>query len=202
MYITDIIPLTGKRSKKVRITIDDGSSIVLYSREAGRYGLECDAEITDEVWERLMQEIFIPRARSRAMHLLEKQDRTKAGLRRKLREGGYPDAAVDMAISYVESYHYIDDDRYASSYVRYHQYGKSRRRIVMDLKAKGVSDDIIERAIETEFTTSEEEMIRQTIKKRHYDHETADLKERQRMYRFLLSRGFDYEEIDKALQKG
>ena len=147
-----------------------------------------------------MQEVFIPRARSRAMHLLEKQDRTRFGLKKKLREGGYPELAIESAIAYVESYHYIDDVRYAASYVRYHQYGKSRRRIEMDLRAKGVSDEDIDRAIETEFTISEEDMIRQTMEKRHYDHSSADLKERQRMYRFLMGRGFAYEDIDRVIR--
>ena len=200
MYITEMVPLSGKRSKKVRISIDGGTDIVLYKKEAARYGMEVGAEIMDGVWEQLIQEVFIPRARARAMHLLEKQDRTRAGLKKKLREGGYPDEAIDKAISYVESYHYIDDARHAASYVRYHQYGKSRRRIEMDLKAKGVSAETIERAIETEFTASEEDMIRRTLEKRHYDHETADVRERQRMYRFLVGRGFAYEDIDRVLR--
>ncbi len=200
MYITAVSPLTGKRSKKVRILIDDGSSFVLYRREASRYGLDAETEISDETWDRLMSEVFIPRARSRAMHLLEKQDRTRAGLVKKLSEAGYPDQAIEEAISYVESYHYIDDERYAASYVRYHQYGKSRRRIMMDLRGKGVSDDIIKQALEAEFTTSEEDMIRQILAKRHYDPDTRDAAERQKTYRFLLGRGFSYEDINSVMR--
>ncbi len=199
MYITAVAPLTGKRSKKVRIRFDDGTSVILYKREATRYELEPESEISEEVWERLLREVFIPRARSRAMHLLEKQDRTRANLISKLREGGYPDIAIEEAVSYVEGYHYIDDDRYAASFVRYHQSGKSRRRIMMDLKQKGVSEDIIKRAIELEFTASEEDMIREAVKKKGYDPDNSDIRERQRIYRFLTGRGFSYEDIDRAL---
>ena len=199
MYIALAEPLSGKRSKKIRFSLDDGSNIVLYKREAKRFGLEEGDEISEELWGRLMDEVFIPRARSRAMHLLEKQDRTVAGLRRKLCEAGYPERAIDAAIAYVESYHYLDDGRYAASYVRYHQYGKSRRRIRMDLRSKGISDELIDRAIETEFTNSEEDMIRAAVAKRGYDAASADLREKQKLYRFLLGRGFSYESIDRAI---
>ena len=198
MYITEVSELFGKRAKKVRIRMDDGSAFIMYRREAEKYGLSDDSEISADLWEQILSEVFIPRARSRAMHLLEKQDRTRSGLYRKLSESGYPHEAIDQAISYVESYHYIDDDRYAASYVRYHQYGKSRRRIYMDLKSKGVDDEIIRRAIEQEYTTSEEEMIRDILSKKHFDISSGDAKKRSQMYRFLIGRGFAYEDIDRV----
>ena len=199
MYIREALPLSGKRSKKVRLITDEGTSFILYKREASRYGLDADMEISQDQWEHLMQEVFIPRARSRAMHLLERQDRTVSNLRQKLRDSGYPDEAIASAVEYVESYHYVDDDRYARSYVRYHQSGKSRRRIRMDLIKKGITDEVIQEALDAEYTVSEEDMIRAAIQKRHLDPATSDLRERQRIYRFLLGRGFSYEDIQHAI---
>ena len=201
MYITELTRLSGKRSKKLMIRLDDGSRIQIYCGEADKYGLSEGAQITDDKWEQLMKEVFIPRARSRAMHLLERQDRTRHNLIQKLQEGGYPQRAIDEAVAYVESYHYIDDMRYASSYVRYHQYGKSRRRITMDLRSKGVSQEIIEEALDREFVTSEVDMIRSIIRKRGYDPAQKDMKQKQKLYRFLLGRGFSYEDIDSAMSK-
>ena len=102
MLITEMVQLTGKRNKKVRISFDDGSSVILYSKEALRYRLKEGTEVDKKLWDSLMEEIFIPRARSRAMHLLERQDRTRLGLKKKLKEGGYPDEAVAKALSYVD----------------------------------------------------------------------------------------------------
>ena len=199
MFIKEVTPLSGKRSKKVRVFMDDGSSVMLFKREASRYGLEADTEITEEVWAEILREVFIPRARSRAMHLLERQDRTVSNLRQKLRDSGYPEEAIASAVEYVESYHYVDDDRYARSYVRYHQSGKSRRRIRMDLLKKGIADEVVQEALDAEYTVSEEDMIRTAIQKRHLDPSTSDLRERQRIYRFLLGRGFSYEDISRVI---
>ena len=199
MYIREALPLSGKRSKKVRLITDEGTSFILYKREASRYGLDADMEISQDQWEHLMQEGFIPRARSRAVHLLERQDRTVSNLRQKLRDSGYPEEAIASAVEYVESYHYVDDDRYARSYVRYHQSGKSRRRIRMDLLKKGIADEVVQEALDAEYTVSEEDMIRTAIQKRHLDPSTSDLRERQRIYRFLLGRGFSYEDISRVI---
>ena len=199
MFIKEVTPLSGKRSKKVRVFMDDGSSVILFKREASRYGLEADTEITEEVWAEILREVFIPRARSRAMHLLERQDRTRQGLYKKLCESGYPTEAVEDAIAYVESYHYIDDDRYARSYVRYHQDGRSKRRIMMDLRQRGIADPVIQEALDEEYIASEEGMIMEAVKKRRFDPATSDIRERQRIYRFLLGRGFSYEDIQHAI---
>ncbi len=46
-------------------------------------------------------------------------DRTEKGLREKLRQAGFTSQAVDHALTYVEAYGYIDDERYARTYIAY-----------------------------------------------------------------------------------
>ena len=58
----------------------------------------------------------IRRARHRALHILERSDRTEQELRAKL-ERNYRAEAVEDAISYVKQYHYLDDRRYAVNYL-------------------------------------------------------------------------------------
>jgi regulatory protein len=151
------------------------------------------------LYEQILKEIQIPRAKKRAMHLLEKMDRTEQQLRTKLREAGYASEAIEEAISYVKSYHYIDDERYARTYIRIHQQSKSKQRLKMDLLKKGIDKEVIDLALEEEFEQSEEEMILQLLKKKHYDPSTADQKERNKMYRFLMQRGFRSSDISHVI---
>ena len=67
-------------------------------------------------------------ARRKAMRLLEHMDRTEKGLREKLRQAGFTSQAVDHALTYVEAYGYIDDERYARTYIAYRMDTKSRQR--------------------------------------------------------------------------
>ncbi|MCR4674828.1 MAG: recombination regulator RecX [Lachnospiraceae bacterium] len=201
MTILSIKELPGKRAHKSKVQLQGGGDLCLYNKELKKLGLEEGMDLSDEVYQEILKTILIPRAKKRAMHLLEKQDRTKANLTRKLKESGYPDEAVDEAVSYVESYHYIDDERYARNYVRYHQEGKSKRKIFEDLLKKGITKDTINLALEEEYFASEEDMILELIEKKHYDVNTADIKEKSRIYRFLLGRGFRSNDIDRILSK-
>lgn len=199
MLIQDIQLIPHKKNKyKVRLL--GGEDLVLYKREIKTYGLEAGEDLSDATYERILQETLIPRAKRRAMHLLEKQDRTRKNLMDKLRESDYPPEAVDAAVAYVESYHYIDDERYARSYVHFHQEGKSKGRIKQDLMQKGIDRDIIALVLDEEYETSEDDMIRDLLRKKHYDPETADAKERNKMYRFLLGRGFSSNDISRVLR--
>lgn len=199
MTILDI-QLVPRKKNKYKVHLQGGMDLVLYKREVKAYGLEVGEELSEEVYQRILEETLIPRAKRRAMHLLEKQDRTRKNLEDKLRESDYPQTAIDAAIAYVESFHYIDDERYARSYVHFHQEGKSKRRIQQDLMQKGIDRDVITLVLEEEYETSEEDMIRDLLRKKHYDPESADAKERSKMYRFLAGRGFSSGDISRVLR--
>ena len=59
------------------------------------------------------------RARKKAMRLLEHMDRTEKGLTDKLRQAEFSQEAVEDAIAYVKSYGYINDARYARTYISF-----------------------------------------------------------------------------------
>lgn len=147
MFVTSIEPVAFSTKKnRMRVRLEGGADFVLYQKEIDRFDIAVGEEIASEVYERLLTEVFVPRARSRALHLLEKQDRTQADLRRKLCESGYPPEAVEAAIAYVLEYSYIDDLRYASNYIRFNREKKSESRIFFELERKGISKEITEEA--------------------------------------------------------
>lgn len=198
MLITQISEVDKKR---MMIHTEEGVSFVLYKGEIRRFALQEGEEIASEVYEEIRTDILIKRARKRAMFLLEKMDRTESQLRNKLRQGFYGEDLIDDAIAYVKKYHYIDDNRYAQTYVRYQKERKSKRQIKMDLMQKGVDREIIEQAIEAEYEPeSEQELILKWIEKRKYKIEESDIKEKQKMYQFLMRKGFRSEDILHVLE--
>ena len=198
MLITQISEVDKKR---MMIHTEEGFSFVLYKGEIRRFALQEGEEIASEVYEEIRTDILIKRARKRAMFLLEKMDRTESQLRNKLRQGFYGEDLIDDAIAYVKKYHYIDDNRYAQTYVRYQKERKSKRQIKMDLMQKGVDREIIEQAIEAEYEPeSEQELILKWIEKRKYKIGESDIKEKQKMYQFLMRKGFRSEDILHVLE--
>lgn len=199
MMITKITPLDNSKGK-VQVSFDQAQTLILYQSELRKFGLEEQMPVSDELYEQLFHEIVGKRAVKRAMHLLEKMDRTEEQLRKKLLESRYPEKLVEEAITYVKSYHYIDDERYARTFVRLNQEQRSAGRMKMDLLAKGIASEVIERAIEEENETPPEVLIQRLLEKKNFDPDTAAPKETAKMYQFLLRRGFRANEIMHVLR--
>lgn len=192
VQVTSVIPL---EKGKARIRFEDGSEVILYKGEIRKLGIQEGCVITDEVYHKIIDEILGQRAIKRAMHLLERQDRTERQLYDKLKENGYPEVCIESAISYVKRYHYIDDFRYASAYIRYRQEKKSRQKLKLELQAKGIARDVIEEALEEEYVSDDQKKILELLQKRRYSFENADTAEQRQNYQFLLRRGFQSSDI-------
>lgn len=195
-----IIGITPLKKGKVQISFDTVEDLVLYKGEVRRFALEERMTVSDDLYRQIYREVIGKRVIKRAMHLLERMDRTEEQLRRKLMEGKYPQDLIEDAIDYVKSYHYIDDERYAYTFIRLNQEQRSAGRMKMDLLSRGIAEDIIERAMAEENETEPETLIRKLLKKKNYDPDTASLKEMHKIYQFLLRKGFQSNEIMHVLK--
>ena len=103
-------------------------------------------------------------------------------------------------MAYAYRFHYLDDKRYAENYVRSHRDRKSRGKMRMELIGKGVGKEIADLALEEGCRLEDErELIRRWIEKKQYPGEEAGVKEKQRMYRFLIGKGFRPEDVLREL---
>ncbi|MGN8799497.1 regulatory protein RecX [Candidatus Merdisoma sp. HCP28S3_D10] len=141
------------------------------------------------------------RAKRRALHILERSDRTEQELRDKLSENYLPEV-VDAAVEYVKSYHYIDDHRYAVNYLNSRGRVKSSRQIEQELLyKKGISKAVLEEAREEAEPQDERVQIRRWMEKKHMDPVNAAPEEKRRFYQFLLRRGFRSSDILAELRE-
>lgn len=199
MIVTDIRPVT---KQKYQIEIEGQPAFILYKGEITRYHIEKDGELSLELYREIIEKVLTKRAKLRAMHLLERGDRTRKDLQEKLQKNGYPPEAVGEALAYVESFHYIDDKRYALTYIQNQQGKKGRARIQMELRAKGVPQEYIDQAFqETEDDLNPREAIRELIAKKSRGQGQAGEREWQKLYGFLMRRGFSSSDITAVLRE-
>lgn len=202
MTVTALKPYP-KGKGRVSVYLNDKFAFVLYKGELSQYALEEGAIVDDALYDRILNETIILRAKKRAMNLLMNMDRTEADVRQKLRDGGYPEEAVDAAVEYLRSYHYIDDMRYASEYIRFKSSSMSRRQIMMKLTEKGIAKETVEEAFlvsEEESGEDPEETERQLARKlidKKYPQGTEGLDdaERQKLCAYLYRKGISTDVI-------
>lgn len=193
-----VIDITECTKTKVKVRLDNREDFQLYKREIVKYGIEVDKELNN--YDVILRKTLIPRAKKRTMHLIGQMDRTKSDIIKKLKQNGYPDAAIEEALAYVESYNYVNDLRYAYMYVRTYRDSRSRNRIMQDMYRKGLDTDTINSALESEYTTDEADLIRRHIDKRGYTSSSASNRDRDKMYRYLLGKGFDLDTIRSVIE--
>ena len=197
MEVLSLVKLTKGRAK---ICLAGGTDFVPYKKECESYGIEEGADLSEADYNQIVTDILIPRCKKRALHLLEKQDRSEKNLRDKLKEGGYSQEIVDIAIDYINEYGYLDDARMAASHIRFYQDSRSKLRLKQDLIGKGISADVIDRVMDEEYTSDESDLIEKLLLKKNYDKDNATYEERAKMYRFLAGRGFSSDSINRVLK--
>lgn len=199
MTVTDIIEISKKQCK---IMIDNEFAFVLYKGELHLYKIKKGTEIAKEDYDKIINEVLVKRARLRAMNLLKSRAYTEKKLRDKLKAGHYPSSCIEDALGYVKSYGYIDDKKYTEDYLFYHGRELNRQQVFMKLKERGIAEETIRKAYE-DFCQSgeapdESELICKLLKKKHYD-PAGDWESRQKIMRFLFTKGFSYDKIQETL---
>jgi regulatory protein len=193
---------------RVSLIFEDGTKVTLYRSEyrqasslEGVRELVAGQTIRMSTYEAIVEHIVGLRAKKRAMHLLEQMDRTEWQLRRKLEQNGYPEPSIELALSYVKGYSYVDDFRYACRYIASQQSHKSGERLRADLMGKGVGCDVIERALRETYSADDRQKIAAILDKRHFTSDGSDPNEQRRQAQYLMRRGYRCSDIYAVMRQ-
>ncbi len=112
-------------------------------------------------------------------------------------EGDYP-----FWVSHLREEKFLDEDRFARSYARgkfrYKRWG--RLKIIRELRKRNIREGLIQSALRTEISQeSYQETLQKLIQLRKLQFPLSP-SERQKLSFFLSQKGFEWEEIRKALK--
>jgi len=192
--------LTHYDKGKYLVRFDDGSHIYLYRSEINELKLKENDDINQQLYDHIIRNVIGKRATRRAMHILEKRDKTEKQLRDKLRENDYPEVSIDMAIDYVKSYGYIDDERFCSNYISYRIEKQSKSKITTDLINKGIDKELILRIYEDYYEESfiEKQIIR-LLEKKHYMDVKKDKSMVNKIIQSIMRKGYTYSQVKSVI---
>jgi len=143
-----------------------------------------------------------------AIGALGRRMRTVAELKRLLRarvetETEYGQTLLELVIRRLKDHGYLNDARYAAAYSSFRRdnekYG--RRRVISDLKTKGVHAQIIDQAVASVYDdVNEERQAREYLRRKRIT-KPKDQKQVARVFRQLLRAGFGSKTIFAILKK-
>jgi regulatory protein len=146
-----------------------------------------------------------------AVGALARRMRTVAELKRMLRarveeaDSEYGRTLIELVIRRLKDHGYLNDSSYAAyfSSLRRDNQKLGRRRVVTELKMKGVHGDVIDKAVDAAFEgVSEERQAREYLRKKRMEKPArGDQKAAARVFRQLVRAGFGAKTIFAVLKK-
>ena len=180
---------------KLQITLEDSETFIISERDWQRFMPEEDTWIHDDVLSELFEDYMLPKAKYKALNLLKSRDHTRIELIRKLKNAGYPDGVIHKTLEYIDSYHYLNDVRFAENYIAYRGKTKSRKELLYELSLKGLDKEFVQDTEAFKENCNDRDVVLALILKRWGDEPKPDTKEKDRMTRYLARRGFSASDI-------
>jgi regulatory protein len=136
-----------------------------------------------------------------ALNLLARRPRSEREVRDRLKQKGYPPETIDLAISKLEGWRYVDDEAFARYWIENREANRprGRRLLEQELRFKGVDRETIRETIADADVDERQgalELGRTKLRSyRNLDPEVA----RRRLGSFLARRGYGYDIVKPVL---
>ena len=138
-----------------------------------------------------------------AIAYLARRDFSAADLRRKLKDRGFAESAIEPVLAELEASNVINDDRYGENVVAYRaRRGQGPARIRQELKRSGLGSEAIQSTMDKAKDDGPDFIsLARAARARKFGQELPkDWKERSRQARFLQYRGFSTDHIRAVLE--
>lgn len=136
--------------------------------------------------------------RQRALGYLARREHSRADLTRKLERAGFEPEAIGPVLDEFEAKNWLSDQRFAESWVADHRARAGSVKLAYDLRQHGISDTLIETILRDNRDSELERAIAVWNKK--FGSTPTNPAEKAKQIRFMLSRGFTHEIIQRSLK--
>lgn len=188
-----------KRAGRVNLFLDDRFHCGLADETVVLARLKVGQAITDEELSRLVLKSEEKSAFEKCARKLGTRMYAKAELAKFLKEKGFLQEVIFNVLKKLQEYGYVNDADFVKKFAESKR-TLGKKAVEMKLKMLGVSSDDISAGLEDLRDEGEEEKIRKLfekyVKNKEINKETQD-----KSFRFLASKGFDYDLIKKVLRE-
>lgn len=195
--ITDIKPQV-KTPARCNIYLDNAFYCGLELETIMRHRLKIGTEIDENELDEIQAESESSRALDKALNFISRSQKTKKQVSDYLRKKGYTEPTVNAVLLKMTDYKFVDDESYAAEYTRSASKNKGKRLIALELKRKGVSDEDMAGALDNIDGEGEaaERIAEKYLRSKEKTRENAV-----KCYKYLLTKGFDYDTAKSATDK-
>lgn len=197
MKITKIEVQKNNKSR-VNLFVDDefycGLSVETILKNNVKPGMDIEEQTIQTFKNETEKEIAL----NKAVNYVSKQAKTKKQITDYLFKKGFEEDIVNYAITKLKEYNYINDEVYAKHFVKFKTSKNGKRKILMQLKLNGVDEETAKSSIE-KYCEDEKSIF--NVAEKYLKNKILDIKTKQKLYRHLISKGYEMENVTNCLNK-
>lgn len=191
-----------KRGRKCSAVVD-GEKIKVSLEAASKFRLK-EGTLDDEAYANFAKLNDFCLCKKYLFDMVARRSWTVAAARQYLTDKGYDPENIEKVLAIAEEEHCLSDAEYAENYIRDRSGRTGEYRLRKELKQRGVADAVISEALEKQYSAADDyENALALARKRMEGRERsiATPKARERVLRYLIWRGYDYETARKVVNK-
>ncbi len=190
-----------RRGERVNVFLDGRFAFSLEAEVAVSGSLRVGQELSDSDIEALARSALFHRCLNAAAHYLSYRPRSEAELGERLCRRGFPPDSVEAVLKQLKGQGLIDDAAFARFWSDSRQSFSPRSRWLtgLEMRQKGVAEDIIAQVVDT--VDDDDSAYRAAVAKLR-SLPRADYRSfRRRLGEYLKRRGFSYEVINRTVKR-
>lgn len=195
MIISKISPAV-KTPGRYNVFVNGAYTFSLDEVQLANLGLKKGQEIDQAELDKLKSESGFGKNYIRALDLISRRLRSEREIRDYAFRKQWTKENTERVIERLRIHGYLNDQRFAEAFVRSRANLRnySKRRMMLELRKKGISSTIIEQVLADSDEFDELSALQNLIAKKrsHYDNE-------QKLIAYLARQGFSYDQIRTAL---
>ncbi len=193
------VSIQQKNKNRCNVYVNDEFFCSLFLETVMVFGVKKDAEFSDSEFETIKNDDAKKYYLGKALDYISKALKTKKEVRTYLLKKDCPENVAIFVISKMTEYGYIDDYDYVKRYIESAPKTEGKKLVDYKLMMKGISKTVIE-SVRGETSIDGYKNAEITAEKRLKNKEITK-EELAKTYRYLLGRGFSFDEADNALKK-
>ncbi len=185
-----LVPVSGGLAERDTLFINEGDLT------PGMDGVFSEEETAD-----ILHAALVYTIEAAAMTYLARAEQCRNGLASKLIRKGVDKKDLSVALDYLESAGYLDDERFAGAWIRtrYISHAEGRTKLSAELAARGVDASAAKKALDVFFKDhNQNDLCQRALKKYLRTHQNP---EESKIYASLQRSGFTYAQIKNALSQ-
>ena len=189
-----------KRNKtRANVYLDGEFAFALEMLTVMKLGLKIGKDVDTETIKTAVFDSEVSVAFGKAVDYLARAMKTTKQMHDYLTNKGYAEEVVNTVIDKLKGYKYLDDQTYARLYTEQSKSHKGERRIKQELLNKGISHAEVDDQVQID--TDDQIATATTLAQKYLKNKDRDIKTMQKLQRFLLYRGFDFDVVNTVIRK-